>query len=53
MEGVTHFSPNDATHPAFGEALRAAAQAGVKVLARDCRVTPDSLEMGQPVEVRL
>jgi sugar fermentation stimulation protein A len=52
MEGVSHFSPNDVTHPAFGEALRAAAQAGVQVLARDCRVTPDSLVMGRPVEVR-
>ena len=53
MEGVDFFSPNDATHPAFGTALREAAAAGVRVLALDCRVTPDSLTLGRPVPVRL
>lgn len=53
MEDVAFFSPNDRTHPAFGQALRAAAAAGVRVLALDCRVAPDSLEIGRPVEVRL
>lgn len=53
MEGVTFWSPNDRTHPAFGEAVRAAAAAGVEILCRDCRVTPDSLAMGTPVEIRL
>lgn len=53
MEGVAFCSPNDRTHPAFGEAVRRAAAAGVEILCRDCRVTPDSLTMGEPVEVRL
>ena len=53
MADVSFFSPNDETHPAFGRALREAADAGVKVLALDCRVTPNSLEIGGPVEVRL
>ena len=53
MEGANYFSPNDATHPAFGDALRVAAAAGVKVLAWDCSVTPDSLAIRQAVEVRL
>ncbi len=43
--------PNDATHPAFGEALRQAAAAGVEVLAMDCRVTPDTLMIDRPVPV--
>lgn len=53
MEGVTGFRPNDTTHPQFGAALRRAAQAGVEVLAVDCRVTPDSLEILSRVPVCL
>ena len=53
MEGVAFWSPNDRTHPAFGAAVRRAAAAGVKILCRDCRVTPDAITMGEPVEVRL
>lgn len=53
MEGVAFWSPNDRTHPAFGEAVRRAAAAGVEILCRDCHVTPDSLTMGEPVEIRL
>lgn len=52
MEGVLRFEPNDRTHPAFGQALRAAAAAG-EVLALDCRVTPDPLELNRPVPVAL
>ena len=53
MEEAAFFSPNDETHPAFGAALRSAQAAGVRVLALDCRVTPDTLEIGGPVEIRL
>ena len=53
MEGVAFWSPNDRTHPAFGEAVRRAAAAGVEILCRDCHVTPDSLTMGEPVEIHL
>ena len=53
MGNVTFFSPNDETHPAFGLALREAAAAGVQILALDCRVEPDAMEIGGPVEVRL
>ena len=53
MEGMAAFSPNDRTHPEFGAALREAARAGVKVLAVECAVTPDSLTMTRPVPVRL
>ena len=53
MEGVSRFRPNDATHPAFGQALRQAAEAGVTVRAYDCRVTPRSLAIRRPVPVIL
>lgn len=53
MKGPKSFSPNGATHPAFGGALRAAAAAGVEVYACDCRVTPSSLVLDAPVEVLL
>ena len=53
MAGMVDFSPNDQTHPAFGEALRRAAEAGVEIMARGCRVTPDSMEMAGPVPVVL
>ena len=53
MEQAYFFSPNDETHPAFGEALRQAHAAGVRVLALSCSVTPDSLSISAPVPVRL
>lgn len=53
MKGVSCLSPHDDTHPAFGEALRSAADAGVRVMAVDCIVTPDSLTADAPVQVVL
>lgn len=53
MEGMADFAPNDITHPAFGDALRAARAAGVEVLALECAVTPDSLTAVRPVPVVL
>lgn len=53
MKGPRVFRPNDRTDPAFGEALRRAAVGGVRVLAMDCRVEPDSLFIDGPVPVDL
>ena len=53
MKGPRLFRPNDGTHPAFGQALREAAAAGVGVYAWDCAVTPESLTLDAPVEVAL
>lgn len=39
MKGVIELRPNDETHRAFGDALREAHAAGVRVLAVDCAVT--------------
>lgn len=52
MEGATLFTPNMATHPAFGLALSDAAAHGVEVLARSCHVEPDSLTITGPVAVK-
>lgn len=53
MKPIDSLSPNDQTHPEFGQALREAAAAGVEVWAYDCAVTPDSLRLDAPVPVRL
>ena len=53
MADVIHLHPNDATDPAFGNALRQAASAGVHILAMDCTVTETSLAIRQPVPVVL
>ena len=53
MPDVKYLRPNDDTDPAFGAALREAAEAGVTVLAMDCGVTPDIMEIRLPVLVRL
>jgi sugar fermentation stimulation protein len=50
---VKYFVPNEATHPQFGKVLREAVAAGVKVLAYDCLVTPDSMRLDQIVPVQL
>ena len=53
MEDVMFFTPNRNTHPEFADALLRARQAGVEVLAYDCKVTPDSMKVNSPVPVRL
>ena len=53
MADVKYLHPNDVTDPSFGAALREAAAAGVQVLAMDCAVTEDSMEIRLPVLVRL
>lgn len=53
MAGVQSFAPNWDTHPAFGSALQEAAQAGVQILAYDCKVQPDEIVLDKPVPVLL
>lgn len=53
MKGVTAFTPNDGMHKEFGDALRQAKARGVKVIAVDCNITPDSVEIDSEVEVLL
>ena len=53
MADVCYLHPNDTTDPAFGSALRQAAQAGVQVLAMDCAVTEETMTLRKPVPVQL
>ena len=53
MKDVRYFTPNMDTHPAFGEALREAALAGVHVIAYDCRVDCDHITLADEVKVVL
>lgn len=53
MADVKYIRPNDETDPEFGRALRQAAAGGVQVMAMDCAVTEDTMEMRLPVLVQL
>ena len=53
MSEVRWFTPASELHPAFAQALRAAADAGVQILALDCDVTETTIRARQAVEVRL
>ena len=50
---MKYIRPHDETDPEFGRALREAAQNGVQVLAMDCAITPDTMDIRLPVMVRL
>ena len=51
MKGVKKFIPNYQTHPQFGEALKKAQNHGVRILAFDCLIKPDEMNIDSPVEV--
>jgi len=53
MKDVLYFTPNNITHEAFGNALKVAQGEGVNILALDCDVDSDSIEIRGYVEVRL
>lgn len=53
MKGIRTFEPNRAAHPEFADTLTHAAAHGVRILACDCMVTPDSLTIDRPVPVIL
>lgn len=53
MSEMKLFTPNDVTHREFGDTLRYAAKNGVHILAYECAVTPDSLEVTRTVPIEL
>ena len=53
MEGVKYLHPNDLTDKPFGEALRQAKNAGVEILAYDCKITENTMNIHEKVEVKL
>ncbi|MCR5599927.1 MAG: DNA/RNA nuclease SfsA [Ruminococcus sp.] len=52
MKEMRELRSNIATHREFGEALAEAGKAGVKLLAYDCIVTPDSITIDRPINIR-
>ena len=53
MKGIHAFYPNDTMHPAFGEALRKAKNAGVRILVKDCEIHPDSIVIDSDIPLNL
>lgn len=53
MKNIERFEPNDVTHPEFGKTLREAQKQGVKIIAMDCLVTPETIEADQEVKICL
>lgn len=53
MKGISAFTPNMVTHPAFGETLKLVKEQGVHILAYDCMAEEDGLTIGHPVPVIL
>lgn len=53
MKGIDYFEPNWATHREFGDILRKAKHAGVKILVYDCNVSETTLDISAPVAIKL
>ena len=53
MDRVDWVEPNRRTQPGFAEILQEARRAGVQIIARDCLVTEDSMEIRNPLPVYL
>ena len=53
MSDVKYFTPNDKMHKELGDALRIAKENGVNILAYDCFVSRDYIEIKDEVEVIL
>lgn len=53
MKEISLFTPNYKTHPEFGGALCEAERAGVEIIAVDCNVTAESIEIDSEIKVRL
>ena len=53
MKGVHSFSPNEETHREFANALRECEKCGVNIVCVDCRVTPETLEICDRIQVKL
>jgi sugar fermentation stimulation protein A len=52
-DDTVRFLPHDEADPAFGQALREAAQAGVEVYAYKCRVSEEEVALDAPLPVAI
>ena len=52
MEGAELFMPNQELQPEFAEALVRAKGEGVEILAYDCQVTADTLNIRKPIQTK-
>ena len=53
LDNVKTFSPNDTTDPEFSNVLRLAKDNGVDIMAYNCIVERDSIELNKAVEIIL
>ena len=53
MDNVKYFTPNIKMHKEFGQALKNAYSKGVNILAYDCDVTLNSLDIKNKVDIVL
>ena len=53
MNEAAEFRPNDKTHKAFGDALRAAKVGGVSIYCHLSQVTPDTITVAEAIPVKL
>ncbi len=53
MNDVKYFEPNSNTHPEFAKELRNAKENGVIPLAFDCLITPNTIKIDSPVNIRI
>ena len=53
FKNAKSLSPNDKTHPEFGKALREAYKKGVKLLAYDCIVEENFVEINNKIKIIL
>lgn len=53
MKDVNYFTPNSYTHREFADAVKFAQSKGVNILALDCKVEAESIEVSDWVEVKL
>lgn len=53
MEGAELFMPNQELQPEFAEALARAKGEGVEILAYDCQVTADTLNIKTPIQIKV
>lgn len=53
MKNVIHFEPNSETHKEFAEALKAAKKYGVHIIAVDCEVNENSIDIIDYVKVKV